>query len=165
MGPTYVSLVTGQCGSGTVAGRTLWRRALPSSSVTQAADQDSPAVLAVRRAAAAMRPEIEAVATGIGEAVRVPRVEERAGVESTHRTFIAILASFLDWVEGGREPDLNPDALALARETARAGAGLRVITRGLRVGHRNFLELWDRQLARRTSPPTCSPRRSHARAT
>lgn len=109
-------------------------------------------MLAVRRAAAAMRPEIEAVATGIGEAVRVPRVEERAGVESTHRTFIAILASFLDWVEGGREPDLNPDALALARETARAGAGLRVITRGLRVGHRNFLELWDRQLAAQDLP-------------
>lgn len=115
-------------------------------------NQDSPAATAVRRAAAALRPEIDAVATGIGDAVRVARVEERAGVESTHRTFVAILASFLDWVEGGREPDLSPDALALARETARAGAGLRVITRGLRVGHRNFLELWDRQLAAQELP-------------
>ncbi len=40
----------------------------------------------------------------------------------------------------------SPDALALARETARSGAGIRVLTRGLRVGHQRFLELWDEKL-------------------
>ncbi len=134
----------------------LRRRGVPARSTMQrvmnAADQDTPAATAVRRAAAALRPEIDAVATDIRDAVRERRVEERAGVESTHRTFIAILEAFLDWVEGGRQPELSPDALALARETARAGAGLRVITRGLRVGHRNFLELWDRQLAAQQLP-------------
>lgn len=109
-------------------------------------------MVAVRHAAAALRPELDAMATGIGDAVRVGPVEERAGPESTHRTFIAILSAFLDWVDGGRHPELSPDALALARETARAGAGLRVISRGLRTGHRNFLELWDRQLAGQELP-------------
>jgi DNA-binding PucR family transcriptional regulator len=123
-------------------------RGVPSA----APADDSPAVVAVRQAAAALRPEIDAMAMGIGEAVRVPHVEERAGRESTHRTFVAILAAFLEWVEGGELQELSPDALALARETARAGAGLRVITRGLRVGHRNFLELWDQQLVAQGLP-------------
>jgi DNA-binding PucR family transcriptional regulator len=115
-------------------------------------DADLPAVRAVRTAAAALRTDLDAMAMCIGDAVRVPHVEERAGRESTHRTFVAILSAFLDWVDGGTLHELSPDALALARETARAGAGLRVITRGLRVGHRNFLELWDERLVAQNLP-------------
>ena len=107
---------------------------------------------AIRRASAGIRLQLEQLSVGIGDAVRVASVEERAGRESTLRTYTGMLTSFLDWVESGAptEPSTEllafPDALALARETARSGSGVRVIMRGVRVGHQRFLELWDEQL-------------------
>ncbi len=113
-----------------------------------------PAHAVVLAAAAEMAADLDRIAAEIARAMTGESafLDGFSTPAKAQRAFADVIGGFLVWVTDGgpTAPSPGPAAIDVARATARSGASLRVLLRGLRRGHRRFLHLWDEFLARQT---------------